>query len=75
MSSVSAYPCADVGIDKIDVFLPAAFSLAKAATKGNALNFSAPASKIVIVSAMLTIFHHTAYSLPWNSLIIDAGRS
>ena len=66
MSSVSAYLCADVGIDEIDVFLPVAFSLAKAATKGNALNFNAPASKIVIVSAMLTMLHHQVYSLPLN---------
>lgn len=45
-----------------------AFSLAKAATRGNAQDFSAPASKIVLVSAILTIFRYKLYSLQMDPL-------
>ena len=52
-----------ISADDVGIFLIAAFSLAKAATKGNAQDFSAPASKIVLVSTVLAIFHHKSYLL------------
>ena len=52
-----------IDANDIGIFMIIAFSLAKAATKGNAQDFSAPASKIVLVSTMLATSHHKSYLL------------